>query len=217
MPALAVTRDGRATEELGTREVVFEDPLGNTANSWNPRLSLDEPAWKLKIKLWPGDNVTPDAEHELKLDRVALAEAKSANLVRAKRMLDGAAVEVVAVGGTGKVVYNDTAPGNAGSSWAGNDFHVNVTSNHGVATTTVESKRPHLLARVTGLDPDQRLASRVRDEEGRSLPIEQIQVSDQTVIFFQPPADATTIDVQFIVERATKVEFFVKPPQLLPR
>jgi hypothetical protein len=214
-PALKITRDGRPTEELGTREVTFEDPLGNTSYSWNPKLSRGEPAWKLKIKLWPGDKVSPDPAHEMRLDHVALAEPKTANLIRTKRAIDGATVEVVAVGGTDKVVYTDTAAaGNAGMSWEGSDFRVEVKSDRGTTTTTVDSKRPHLLARVTGLDPDQRLAVRVFDDEGRALPTQQIQVSDQTVVFFQPAADAKTIDADFIVERAKKVEFFVKPPRL---
>jgi hypothetical protein len=217
-PVLTITRDGLPTDDLGTREVTFEDPLGNTSSTWNPRLSLDESAWKMKIKLWPGDKVVPDPAHEMKVDHLLLAEAKTAITTRAKRTIDGAAVEFVAVGGTGKVVYTDLAPaGNANSSYAGNfggeNFLVEVRSDHGTATTTVDSKRPHLLARVTGLDPDQRLAVRVFDEEGRALPAQQIQMSDQVVVFFQPAGDAKTIDASFIVERAKKVEFFVKPPR----
>ncbi len=217
-PTLTITRDGRPTDELGC-EVIFEDSLGNTASTWNPRLSPDEPAWKLKIKLWPRGKVVPEPAHELKLDHLALAEAKTAITTRANRVIDGAAVELVAVGGTGKVVYTDlAAPGNANSSYAGNfggeNFHVEVRSDHGTATMTVDCKRPHLLARVTGLDPDQRLAVRVVDEQGRALPTQQIEVSSQTVVFFQPAADTKTVDVELIVERAKKVEFYVKPPRL---
>jgi hypothetical protein len=221
-PALTITRDGRPTDELGTREETFEDSLGNTSSTWNPRLSPDEAAWKLKIKLWPGGKVIPDPAHEMKVDHLLLAEAKTAITTPAKRTIDGAAAEFVAVGGTGKVVYTDLAPpGNANSSYAGNfggeNFLVEVRSDRGSATTTVDCKRPHLLARVTGLDPDQRLAVRVSDEEGRALPTQQIQVSHQTIVFFQPATDTKTIDVELIVERPRKVEFFVKPPRLIPR
>jgi hypothetical protein len=164
--------------------------------------------------------VIPNPADELKLGPLLLAEARTAITTPAKRTIDGAEVEFVAVGGTGKVVYTDLAPaGNANSSYAGNfggeNFHADVRSDHGTATTTVECKRPHLLARVTGLDPDQRLAVRVTDEEGQVLPTQQIQVQHQTIVFFQPAAaDMKTIDVELIVERAKEVEFFVKPPRL---
>ena len=220
-PELAITREGRPTDDFGTREVTFEDPLGNTSYSWNPRLSRDEPAWKLKIKLWPGDKVVPDPAHEIKVDHVALADPKNANVIQAKRVLAGAAVEFVAAGGPERVVYTDAAQVGSGQSsyagaFAGESFLVEVSSDRGKATTTttVNCKWPHLLARVTGLDADQRLAVRMSGEGGRALATQQIQVSDQTVIFFQPAAGEKAVDAEFIVERAKKVEFYVEPPRL---
>jgi len=101
-------------------------------------------------------------------------------------------------------------------AFAGESFLVEVSSDRGKATTTttVNCKWPHLLARVTGLDADQRLAVRISGEGGRALATQQIQVSDQTVIFFQPAAGEKAVDAEFIVERAKKVEFYVEPPRL---
>ena len=82
---------------------------------------------------------------------------------------------------------------------------------NGTATTTVDCKLPHLLLHTTAV-ADRRMLVRVRDDQGRNVPVHECQTSDQTVIFLEPSADAKALDVTFVVQQPKHVEFFVKPP-----
>jgi hypothetical protein len=218
-PVVSIAHNGQPAPNLGAQEFVFEDVFGNTSGQWNTRLNLHEPAWKLKIKLWPGDKATPDPSHERSVAGVSLAAAKAANLIRQKLTIEGVTVEFIAVGGAEKVIYTDSsAAGNgsssSGGSFDGSTFQVENRSSAGVLTTTVDNKWPHLLLRCTGLDPDHRLVVRVRDDQGGDVPVQQAPVSDQIVVFMKPAEGTKTVDPTFAVQQAKNVEFLVEPPAI---
>ncbi len=221
-PVLTVSRDGEAEATPSVHEIEFEDAFGNTASQWNCRLNLREPAWKLKIKLWPGGQAPSPPASEWTVRGMTLSEATKAVPVRQSKLVDGLRLEFVAVGGSGKVVYTDTAPARSGgtSSSSGGaigdaSYRIAFQASGGTATTTVDCTLPHLLLRVAGADPDHRLVVRVWDEQGREVPVQQAPVMDQmVVVFLQPAADAKAINVTFMVQQPKKVEFFVEPPRV---
>jgi len=220
-PELLISREGKVEGEVGVREFEFEDVFGNTGNQWDCRLDFHEPAWKLKIKLWSAEQLSSRPGSEWSVSGVSLPEATKVNLIRQNKVVDGVTVEFVATGGTGTVVYTDAAPtgsGNGSSSAGGNfgdsAFNVETRTGGGVATTTINCKLPHLLLRVTGADPDHRLVVRVRDDQGRTVPVQQSLVADQTIVFLQSATDVKTLHVTFVVQEPKKVEFFVEPPRV---
>src|SRR5207302_8082746 len=139
---LSIARGGQPVQNMGAQEFVFEDVFGNTSGQWNTRLNPHEPAWKLKIKLWPGEKAPIDPSHERTVAGVRLAEAKTANLIRQKLTIGGITVEFVAVGGAEKVIYTDSSATGSGSSssggsFDGSTFQVENRTSGGVLTTTV--------------------------------------------------------------------------------
>ncbi|MGE5195204.1 MAG: hypothetical protein ACM3U2_22145, partial [Deltaproteobacteria bacterium] len=219
-PELRVVHDGRPETTPSVPEFEFEDVFSNTAQTWDCRLSFGEPAWKLKVRLWPGDLAPSDPWAEWSVPGVALPEAGKAGLIQQTDVIEGVKVEFIAAGGRDKVVYSDSAIGGGGGSssyggsFGGTTFDIESRVGRGVTTTTVNGKLPHLLLRVSGVDPDRRLAVRVRDEQGRNVPTQQATVSAHMVVILQPQPDVKTVDVKFVVQRPKKVEFFVKPPQV---
>jgi hypothetical protein len=217
-PELRIMRDGQSAPDWVAQQTEFEDVFGNRSSQWDGRLSTHESAWKLKIVLWPTDKAPSDPAREWNVPALPLAAAGKADLVRQKNDVDGLGIEFIAVGGRGKVVYTDSAPagsGNGSSSSGGSfgnaPYNVETRSAGGTATTTIDCNRPHLLLRTTAV-ADRRLVVRVRDDQERNVPVHECYVSDQLIIFLEPPADAKTLGVTFVVQQPKRVEFFVKPP-----
>jgi hypothetical protein len=219
-PVLRVLRDGQVEGSRSSHEIEFEDAFGNSGDQWDCRLSFSEPAWKLKIKFWPGEAAPAEPTNEWSLPRIALPEANHAELLRQTKTLEGMTIELVAAGGEGEVVYADSSPAGLGNSSrsvgsvAESAFEVTSRADRGVKTTTIKCKSPHLLLRPTGADPDHRLVIRVRDDQGRDVPIQQAYAADQMVVFLQLKPEAKALDVTLVVQQPRKVEFFVKPPQI---
>jgi hypothetical protein len=217
-PELRVLRDGKVDDVHSLREIEFEDVFGNKGNQWDCRLSCGEPAWKLKVKLWPGESAPADPSREWSVSGVTLPQARQAELIRQTKIVKGVIVDLIAAGGGEEVVYTDTSSmvrggssSSMGSAWKDN-FEIKIRSDRGLATTTIKCKLPHLLVRATGVDGDHRLAVRVRDDQGRKVPVQQNQAADQMVVFLQLQQDAKSVDVTFAVQEPKKVEFFIKPP-----
>jgi hypothetical protein len=219
-PVLRVLRNGEVEGSRTFHEVEFEDAFGNLGDQWDCRLSFSEPAWRLKIKFWPGEAASADPAREWSLPGIALPEANHAELLRQSKTLEGVMIELVAAGGGGEVVYTDSSPAGRGSSSRSvgsvveSAFEVNSRADRGVMTTNIKCKVPHLLVRSTGTDPDRRLVVRVRDDQGRNVPVQQTYAADQMVVFLQTKPDVQSLEVTFIVQQPKKVEFFVKPPQI---
>jgi hypothetical protein len=223
-PALNVTRDGSPEVVPSVPDFQYEDAFGNTAGQWDCRLNFHEPAWKLNLRLWPGEQANPDPGSEWTVSGVTLPVAKTAALIRQTATVQGMTIEVLAVGGGDEVTYTSAlAPGrhgfnssSSGGSFAEATFNFEIREKGRTETTTVKCKWPHLLLHVTGDDADHRLVFRARDDQGRVVPAHRPIVSERTVVFLQPDADAKSFDVTFVVQQPKKVEFFVAPPHVEP-
>jgi len=220
-PELRIAQDGQVEATPSLREFEFEDVFGNPGYQWDCRLNFNEPAWKLKIKLWPAERASSKPGGEWSVSGVVLPAATQVSLVRQNKVVDGVTVEFVAAGGTGKVVYTETAPassGNGSSSSGGSfgesSYNIETRTSGGMATTSVDCKAPHLLLRVTGIGLDRRLAVRVHDDQDRNVPVHEVNTALQMIVFLNPAADAKSLNVTFAVQQPKKVEFFVKPPRV---
>src|SRR5437660_3236351 len=153
-PELRGLRDGNLDDIHSVREFEFEDVFGNKGNQWDCRLSFGEPAWKLRVKLWPGESAPADPAKEWSVSGVALPEARHAELIRQTKIVEGVTIDFVAAGGGEEVVYTDSSPtGRGGSSSSvgsvGKDnFEIKSRADRGLATTTIKCKWPHLLVRA---------------------------------------------------------------------
>jgi hypothetical protein len=219
-PELRVLRDGTPDEVYTNREFEFEDVFGNKGNQWDCRLDFGEPAWKLNIKLWPGESAPPHAAKEWSVTGLTLPQARQVELIRQTKSIEGVTIDFVAAGGGEEVAYTDSSsPGRGGSSSSvgsvGRDnFEIRSRADRGLATTTVKCKWPHLLVRARGVDADHRLVVRVLDNQGRKVPVQQNPADNQIVVFLQPQPDTKTVDATFAIQEPKKVEFFVGPPSV---
>src|SRR5262249_43119984 len=108
-PELRVLHDGKVDDIHSVREFEFEDVFGNKGNQWDGRLNFGEPAWKLKIKLWPGESAPADPSKEWLVSGLTLPEARQAELIRQTKSVQGVTVDFVAAGGGEEVVYTDSS------------------------------------------------------------------------------------------------------------
>src|SRR5262249_14161306 len=145
-PELRVLHDGKVDDIHSVREFEFEDVFGNKGNQWDCRLNFGEPAWKLKIKLWPGESAPADPSKEWLVSGLTLPEARQAELIRQTKSVQGVTVDFVAAGGGEEVVYTDSSSTGRGgsSSSAGSvsqdNFEIRTRSDRGLATMTIKCK-----------------------------------------------------------------------------
>jgi len=141
--------------------------------------------------------------------------------------MDGVALTVVAVGGSGKLSYPGVPVANRGGySTSGSNtfgqgnqrrqFRYEIEVDKG--QTTIESEAPYVLVQVSGVSRDQRLSLRVKNDAGGEVQLAgpRTFASSLYVWFMDITEDAKALNAEVIVHRCRTFTFLVAPPQIGP-
>ncbi|GEM_PF-1638370 len=224
-----VTQDGKAATESSVRQVQVFDELGNSAGPWDCRLCPREPAWKFQLRLFRADTAQFAESEMIKVGPVKLPQPGTVEEVAASNTLQGVAIDLVASGGAGRVTHHNLSQQRYnGSHSSGGTVYVNEkpiacqveTRGDGrYSGTTVTCEAPHIATRVTGTTPEHTTPIlRATDDQGRTVRVSgPVQNTDDLNLwFFDIAADAKSLDLTFIVQKARTFEFLVKPPEVKP-
>lgn len=230
-PKMEIRRDGKPAPEWNNFSFDISDALGNQPGIWNCNLSPHESAWKLDVTVWrsvPDPKLPPasppvfDPSEQWTLSGLPVPEANKAQLVSKSNTIQGTPLEVVAVGGGGKLSYTDTAPAGSGGSSSSSggvgdkSYHIESRSDRGTRTTTVDCPLPHLMARITGLSHEYRLDLRVTDDQNRNVPFNMGHGNDPAIYFLEIPEGAQSLSATFTVHKGRKAEFLIAPVTAKP-
>ena len=219
---------GQATNDWSVRSFRLFDALGNESSVWDCRLCPKESAWGLQVKMWRNDKAPFDVSEVWPLPKIPVPEKQRIQYVNQTESCQGVALELVAVGGGGKVTYIGLPAGHRGGyRTSGSTYFTQGRDRKGVRyeidlkddRTTVESDAPHLFVRVSGLTSDQRLSLRLKDEKSTEL---QMGSGPQSITaglylwFIDLPEDATALNGELIVHKCRTFKFQVKPPEIEP-
>lgn len=219
--ALAATRAGQPATGWTRFRTKLSNEMGVESELYASRLCPGDAAWKLSVRVFRDANATFDASESWTVPEVAIPPANTTRMVNAVCALQGANVEVLALGGSGKTQHVNLTPGFRGSwgasgsvgSGTAHAFRIDTDSQQPL--TTVECALPHLVIRVHGLTVDHWGPDlRISDERGRAVVAHGPQHhADQTQYWFlEIPPDAKSLTIRAFVHLARYAEFLVKPP-----
>jgi tetratricopeptide (TPR) repeat protein len=226
-PRVVTKQAGQPTSQWSSHSYRLADALGNESSVWDCKLCPKESAWELEIKAWRTTKAQFDATEVWTPDKIAVPGANRAEHVNAGIGFDLAEVTLIAVGGPGKVSCPDALAGRRGTYNTSGTSHFSQGNRQRQVPyklelkdeqTTVESEVPHVLLQARGLDGDRRLALRIKDEQGREVPLSGPHTADASVHvwFVDVPADAKTLSPEVIVHRCRTFKFLVAPPNIEP-
>ncbi len=219
-PQFQFAQNGEPTREWEESGITFADATGNSC--YEVGLCRYEPAWKLRARFFRTDNArfSPD---ETWITKVPVPKPNTAKVLSGSRTIQGVKVELLAIGGKGKVSYSHRkAKGiheeeSTHSEEEGIKFAVNMTTRKGAVITTVKAASPHVAVRAYGLTENHHITLQATDERGRRVQVVAHVLSSHSdgerhYWFLKPSPNAQTLRLTFAVHKSRTVEFFVQPP-----
>jgi tetratricopeptide (TPR) repeat protein len=226
---LDVTLDGERATEWTRRNVSVFDALGNLGSTWDCHFCPREQAWKVQVRVFRDATAKFDPSEQWTVPAVPVPAANKAEPLSGTQSVQGVNVELVAAGGSGSVTHTNVTTnysGSWGSSGSVNGptknypLELNTQGQRGAgATTKVQCELPHVVARFKGITEDHYTPDlRVADDQRREVKAHgpTSHADDSYFWFLEPPPDAKTLDLTFIVQKGRKVEFVVAPPAVEP-
>lgn len=235
----SMEEDGQPSDRWNSNSVTVSDAIGNSINPYDvSQLCTKESAWKLTAHFWRGNEEKNFKDSELWRVKDVTPPAKNKfKMLNQSTVVDGATVEVVAVGGPGKMTYRGlnsahtggySSSGSVNSGGKNHNYEVDRQNGRGTPnTTTVTCDVPHILLRWSTAHPHQRVDRlAATDGEGRLVRLDGPHGGgyngDTGVYFLTRPREAKTeepikkVNLLFAVQTAREAEFLVKPPEPTP-
>lgn len=235
----SMEEDGQPSHRWNSNSVTVSDAIGNSINPYDvSQLCTKESAWKLTAHFWRGTEEENFKDSELWRVKDVVPPAKNKfKMLNQSTVVDGASVEVVAVGGPGKMTYRGlntahtggySSSGSVNSAGKNHQYEVDRQNGRGTPnTTTVTCDVPHVLLRWSTAHPHQRVDRlAATDGEGRPVRLDGPHGGgyngDTGVYFLTRPREAKTedpikkVNLLFAVQTAREAEFLVKPPEPTP-
>ena len=213
-PEFEFEQSGQVSKHWTTESMQVLDALGNTAGANNCDLDPLESAWKLRLRLQRNEQAAFDPAETFKIPPIALPAAATSMSIRQDGSVQGAQITILAVGGSGPTVYPGLAMQGGTSHFSGGDsdseYKIETRPGQG---TLVNARRPHILYRVTGMQPQQHLMLQVVDDQARPVTVHPNNFHDVVFGFLKVQPDAKTIEMTFTVQKSREVEFLIAPPQ----
>lgn len=223
-PQLRIVEDGKPVNQWLFYGPEIEDALGNTSDSSDCRSCLKETAWKLKFKLFVTDPAMIEPSEQWTVSDLKLLAANKSQMLNKSKTIDGVTVELLAIGGPGRSSYtgliaqhqkhaqNDTSTITYGKFKAPLSIHFNPGS--GLNTTSIDCPLPHVIARLGRSNQDQRVTMQITDYQQRPVKSRTRNIRGVRIWFlFDLAKETKSFNVHFVVQRARKFEFLVKPPE----
>ena len=225
-PENTVLENGQPSSEWITNLLDVSDPLGNHAQSYNQQVSFREPAWKVRMVAVRQPHLKFSPAETWTISGLALPEKDKAVPLTDIKTIDGVTLRLGVIAGAGTMSYEITTPsihryGNTTNSYGGQVFQTNTREETKVsgstATFKIEASFPHLLLEASGMTAGlHRLYVKAQDDQGRQVPTQQryMSLGELQSFFFNPEADAKSLDVTIVLHTGRMFEFLVKPPEL---
>ena len=219
--------DGTRSNDWSVYLRSVEDVLGNEGQTWDMKLSLHEPAWRLNVAAHRRDTAEFAASEIMKLDPITLQKPGKIDL-KPTRASDGVSTaEIRAVAAAGSTSYTLSAPPRINTSFSsghqlqiGQKQHRRVQckvkweQRNGRASVTVDCELPHVLLYVDPGLSEHRVTVRASDDQNRPV---RTHVRNHTgnnhFCFLEVEPDARQVQLEVIVHEPQHFEFFVKPPE----
>jgi tetratricopeptide (TPR) repeat protein len=218
-PTFRVAQNGKPTQAWDASGTEISDATGNLSRYSGDGFCPYEPALKLRVTFFRNARAQFAPDEIWTVRNVPVQKPNTAKRLSGSRTVQGATLELLAIGGKGQVSYSHSAPkqGSGSHTYGGGSFTIDGRTSNGVTTNTVKGTLPHVSARVTGL-VEQRLTLQVKDDRRRDVEVDPASpiVGDDHFWFLKIPPDAKTLNLTFAVHKGRAFEFVVKPPDFQP-
>jgi hypothetical protein len=240
LPTFEVRSNGQGSDAWGLVNMELSDSSGNLVGqplAGLARLSclcFKEPAWKLTAKIVGPPETNPGSNSVWTIRNVSVPARGEFTALEGERNLSGASIKLIALSGTGRVVYSNGVVVQASVQENARD---SFTS--GVRGLTFDSTKPQLSFAIADMSEDQRMSVCATDEQGRRVygrlfrsgpsrtnsPIDPARIQylsyarrarptqPPNIVALELPTDARTVDLTFWVHDSRMVDFVFKPPQ----
>lgn len=223
-PEITITSDG-GPAAWHVDHYLLADPMGNTYRYGDRcELSLKETAWKLSARIYRNEDA-PLPSEVWKTGDLKIGKRNIYTPVKKRHSVNGADVEIVAIGGAGSTRHEESIPSHPGSYNSSRSFLININAaepslpcsiehetNGPKKITKVKSEAAYIIFSTTMLKPLQQFRIRGEDDRGRQVLGQLEEFEGKSYWFFLPPTDATSIDLQVVVTDPKEVDFLIVPP-----
>ena len=232
-PSFEVREKGQLTQEWEAMDLELYDGSGNfawTNNYQSLCLCPWESVWKLRVRFFGSEQSASASNSVWKISGVKVPGEGEFVALDATNEVQGVAMKVIALAGSGKVTYSNGKVTQASAFENGKRANSMSTGYFGNNNYTIDlaSITPHLALEIGVLSENQRLTLRATDDQGRQVYAQDFNArpTGQKEIYYVPhlnspepnilildlPKDAKTVDLSFCIHNARTEEFIFKPP-----
>jgi hypothetical protein len=211
-PKFSILEDGVDRTEWYKPLVMFVDATGNR----DDRLCPYEPAWKLEVDFYKSHKA-PFSEPEIwRVRDVRIPRSGEVVSLNSTGDVSGISLEIFALCGSGEFSFSNrvcVASNEWAATWQGESSSYSSGVNNQVRLT-FRSKKPSLVAEISGLKRREDLLIRLRDEHRRSYPVDFRGSADKTYRYnVEAPKEAQKVDIEVVRQNAPRLEYVVEPPR----
>ena len=208
--------DRRWTSTRLERSLLLSDATGNQVDDYIlPSLSPFEPVWKLSLRIWRGADAEFSDDERWTTKTYPLPSSSDIVPIGVKQTVSGVEIEALMLCPAGVVSEDGPSFKVSPSTRTGQrDLSIDL-GNRNAPFATIDSGFPFIPVTISAYDEDTEVLLTIRDQNGTKLSLNSGSSADPNlrIVQFDPKPESTEVQLEVIVSRIRKFEFFVKPPR----